>query len=127
MVASPVTLVLGASTNPERYAYKAIVALRQKGHAVVAVGAKEGQVMDVAIQTQLPKPYSVDTVSLYLGPDRQKEYIDALIALEPQRVIFNPGTENPLFSQQLIKAGIRCENACTLVLLATNQYQSQES
>ncbi|MEL0299343.1 MAG: CoA-binding protein, partial [Flavobacteriaceae bacterium] len=80
-----------------------------------------------AIQTQLPHPKTVDTVSLYLGPNRQKEYIDALIALEPQRVIFNPGTENPLFSQQLIKAGIRCENACTLVLLATNQYQSQES
>ena len=127
MVASPVTLVLGASSNPERYAYKAIVALRQKGHTVVAVGAKEGQVMDVAIETQLPHTNTVDTVSVYLGPDRQKEYIDSLIALEPQRVIFNPGAENPLFSQQLIKAGIRTENSCTLVLLATNQYQSQES
>jgi hypothetical protein len=35
------TLVVGASTNPERYAYKAIMQLRANEHTVLAYGFKK--------------------------------------------------------------------------------------
>lgn len=124
MVAQWTTLVLGASTKPERYAYKAITQLRAKNCPVVAVGAKTGTVAGVEFKTSLEQLPPIHTVSMYLSPARQEMYYDKIIALQPQRVLFNPGTENPAFAQRLQNEGIAVENACNLVLLATNQYET---
>ena len=67
---------------------------------------------------------NIHTVSLYIGAPRQEPYFDYIVNLNPKRVIFNPGTENPIFAQKLQEKGIPWENACTLVLLSTNQYKS---
>jgi predicted CoA-binding protein len=64
----------------------------------------------------------VDTVSLYLKPFRQKEYYDYILSLKPRRIIFNPGTENPELKELAEKQGIKIEEACTLVLLSTDQF-----
>ena len=88
------TLVLGASENPARYGNKAIYALRRKGHEVVAIGRRKGQVLDVPIDTEQKPLEGVDTVTLYLNPTNQQPYIDYILSLKPKRIIFNPGTEN---------------------------------
>jgi predicted CoA-binding protein len=115
------TLVVGARTNPERYAYKAIHLLRSNQHPVLAFGLKTGLVADITIQTEIPQE-SIDTITLYVGPDRQGELIAPLLALSPKRIIFNPGTENPAFIEQARLAGVETEIACTLVLLSTGAY-----
>ena len=116
------TLVVGASTNPERYSYKAIHSLRKHGHSVLALGLREGKVEDVEI-TKDKIPYkNIDTVTLYVGPGNQPGYFDYIESLQPKRVIFNPGTENKVFEDRLKALGIHVEIACTLVLLSTNQY-----
>ena len=76
--------------------------------------------MEIEISLKLYK--NIHTVTLYLNPKHQKAYYDYLIELKPQRVIFNPGTENPIFYKRLKEAGISYEIDCTLVLLSTNQY-----
>ncbi len=116
------TLVLGATTNKERYAYKAIHALTDNSHQVVAVGAKDGMALDVKIETSKVPFIGIDTVTLYLNPKNQQEYYDYIVSLHPRRVIFNPGTENPEFYEILEQNNIDFEVACTLVLLATKQY-----
>lgn len=116
------TLVLGATTNKDRYAYKAIHSLIGKSHQVVAIGAKKGMALDIPIETEKIPYHGVDTVTLYLNPQHQREYYDYIISLNPRRVVFNPGTENPEFYTLLKENGIDYEVACTLVLLATNQY-----
>ena len=116
------TLVLGASTNPSRYANMAIHRLVSKGKAVEALGLKEGEVAGVVIHTDAEGLTRPDTITLYVGPKNQHHYLDLMLQLAPRRVIFNPGTENPEVEQQLQKAGIETLSACTLVLLATNQY-----
>lgn len=116
------TLIIGASTNPERYSFKAITSLRQHKYDVIAHGLKSGIVADIEIQTEWPVNEKIDTVTLYVGPKNQPEYFDRILALKPRRIIFNPGTENLAFEQIASEAGIQCEEACTLVLLATNQY-----
>jgi uncharacterized protein len=116
------TLVLGASTKPDRYAFKAITALVEKGHSVLAIGQNTGEVAGVKIYTKAIPLSKIHTVSLYLNPARQKDYYNYIVEASPKRVIFNPGTENPEFYQLLELNNIKVEVACTLVLLATNQY-----
>ncbi|HEU0137789.1 MAG TPA: CoA-binding protein [Flavobacterium sp.] len=116
------TLVLGASANPSRYSYMAINSLTRREHSVVAVGLKESEVAGVTIQTKQIPFTNVDTVTLYLNPQRQKEYYNYVIGLQPKRVIFNPGTENPEFYQLLKSNGIEVDVACTLILLSSGQY-----
>ncbi len=118
------TLVIGASNNPDRYAYKAIKALLNHGHTVIAVGNREGAIDNIIISKNWPETNSIDTLTLYIGKVHQEAVIPKILALKPRRVIFNPGTENEVLETILRDAGIVVETACTLVLLATNQYQS---
>jgi predicted CoA-binding protein len=116
------TLVLGASNNPDRYSYQALMRLQKHHHEVVAIGRKAAVVEGISIQVGLPEIEGVDTVTLYLNPTHQQAYYEYIIGLHPRRVIFNPGTENPAFYALLTSYGIQIEVACTLVLLATHQY-----
>ena len=116
------TLVLGASENPARYSHMAILRLLTKEQSVVAIGQKIGEVEGVKIQTKQVPFTNIDTVTLYLNQTRQRDYYNYIISLAPKRVIFNPGTENPEFYQLLRSNNIKVEEACTLVLLGTNQY-----
>lgn len=116
------TLVLGASVKPEKYAFKAIAMLVEKGHSVIAIGPNKGEVAGINIRTKNIPLANINTVTLYINAERQKDYYNYIIETKPKRVIFNPGTENSEFYQLLQSNGIKVEVACTLVLLATNQY-----
>lgn len=116
------TLVFGASLNPERYSNIAINRLKDFKHEVNAFGLKSGTVRDVHVDTTLINYEDIDTVTLYINPSQQVDYYDYIIGLKPNRVIFNPGTENPEFYDLLKKNAINFEVACTLVLLSIGQY-----
>jgi uncharacterized protein len=116
------TLVLGASTKTDRYSFKAITQLVEKGHSVLAIGQNTGEVAGIKIYTKTIPLSQINTVSLYLNPARQRDYYNYIVEAKPKRVIFNPGTENPEFYQLLKLNNIKVEVACTLVLLTTNQY-----
>ena len=115
-------LVLGASLKPNRYSYFAIERLLNSDIEVFAVGNVKGVVHGVKVKTEKLMFSDIHTVTLYLNPKIQKEYYDYIISLHPKRVIFNPGTENPELFQILKDNNIEFEVACTLTLLATNQY-----
>ncbi len=116
------TLVMGASTEPTRYAYKAIKMLQRFGHPVVAIGKKADDLDGVKIEKEHVQFDGVDTVTLYLNPMNQKQYYDYIVGLNPKRVVFNPGTENPELYSILKENGIEVEVACTLVMLSVNHY-----
>jgi hypothetical protein len=116
------TLVLGASLKVDRYSNIAIYRLRKFNIDTVAIGMREGMVDDVKIHEELIPFQDIDTVTLYLNPQRQAAYYDYITSLKPRRVLFNPGTENPAFYELLAQHHIESEVACTLVLLGTNQY-----
>jgi predicted CoA-binding protein len=116
------TLVLGASPNPERYSFLATNLLIEKGFPVYAYGIKKGFIGDTIIHNEWPEKGTIDTITLYIGPAGQKEYYDAIIALAPRRILFNPGTENVELQALASKNGIETMEACTLVLLKTGQY-----
>jgi len=116
------TLVLGASDNPARYSYLAINKLADHGHPVVAIGKKVGKVRDVQIEKDHLPVTGVDTVTLYLNPMNQREYIDYILDLKPKRIIFNPGTENEQLISKAKENGIEPVIGCTLVMLSIGNY-----
>ena len=116
------TLVIGASDNPSRYSYLAIQRLRNHGHPVVAIGRRTSQVADVTIGTGTPALRDIDTVTLYLNPEHQRDFYNYILSLQPRRIIFNPGTENEELEDLAKAKGIAVMEACTLVMLSTNQY-----
>ncbi|OEK08775.1 CoA-binding protein [Flavivirga aquatica] len=116
------TLVLGVSLKSNRYSNYAVQRLIANKFEVVAFGLKKGKVSEVEIDTRLLPYEAIHTITLYLNPKRQKEYYNYIISLNPKRVIFNPGTENPELYKKLKENNIDFEVACTLVLLSTNQY-----
>jgi len=122
MIKNKKTLVLGATTKPERAAFKAIEMLVERGHSVLALGQNMGEVAGINIKTKAIPLKNIDTVTLYINPTRQKEYYNYIVDAKPKRVLFNPGTENPEFYQLLELNNIKVEVACTLVLLTLNKY-----
>ncbi|MEP5338526.1 MAG: CoA-binding protein [Algibacter sp.] len=116
------TLVFGASLKPNRYSNYAIQRLVANNIKTVAFGLKKGEVSGVKIDDELLNYEGIHTVTLYLNPKRQEAYYNYIVGLKPERVIFNPGTENQEFYKILKQNNIPFEAACTLVLLSTNQY-----
>ncbi len=117
------TLILGASSNPERYAYKATVKLASHGHEVFPVGLKSGNIEEHEILINNPIVADINTVTLYVGPKNQPMYYDYILnQIHPKRIIFNPGTENPELEKMAQEKGIETEVACTLVLLSLDNY-----
>ncbi|MEQ8623980.1 MAG: CoA-binding protein [Vicingaceae bacterium] len=116
------TVVIGATTNPSRYAYIAANRLVEHGHDIVPIGIKKGKVAGKNILNDKPSIEGVDTVTLYVGPTNQEEYYDYVVKLKPNRVVFNPGTENQEFEKLLENENIEVIQACTLVMLSANTY-----
>lgn len=116
------TVVLGASDNPTRYAYRAVEALLNNGIEPVPVGVRKGEIEGIDILKGHPKVEDVHTVTLYLNPERQKFYYDYIMKMKPKRIIFNPGTVNPELMDMAQKQGIEVEVGCTLVMLAIGNY-----
>ena len=112
--------ILGASPKPERYSHQAQLLLTEHGHEVFPVSPTGREILGVSGMTSVPS--GMDTVTLYLGPDRLMPVLDSLIKAAPRRVIFNPGTESPEAKAKLEEAGIETEEACSLVLLRTGSF-----
>jgi uncharacterized protein len=116
------TIVLGASAKPERYSNMAVRKLLQFNHPVIAVGNNKAVIENIeVIEELLPTPF-VDTITMYLSAKNQKKYYKNILALKPKRIIFNPGAENAELATLAASEGINVLEACTLVMLSTNQY-----
>jgi predicted CoA-binding protein len=117
--------VLGASAKPERYSNQAVERLLAAGYRVFPVHPALEEVHGVSVCASLGDiDAAVDTVTVYLSPERSAALRDELLALRPRRVIFNPGAENPELADALRGQGIAVLEACTLVLLASGQFDT---
>lgn len=117
------TVVAGASDDPSKYSYRAVQRLIAAGEKVTALGIKNGKIGDTEILADRPALESVDTVTLYISPKHQDAWMDYLLSLNPKRIIFNPGTENPVFAEKAQKQGIELLEACTLTMLSVGNYR----
>ena len=116
-------VVLGASDKPQRYSYRALKLLLEKGYRVYPVHPRLREIDGIRVYLRISEiGEPVDTVTLYVGPQNQPDFYDYVEKIKPRRVIFNPGTENKVFADRLKASGIETEEACTLVLLGIGAY-----
>lgn len=116
------TLIIGASTNPSRYSYLAAQMLTQAGHPIVNIGIDKGELFGEPIKRAEEPHNDIHSITLYISPRLQPQYYDYIIGTKPQRIIFNPGTENKELRDLAEQAGIETIEACTLVLIRTGQF-----
>jgi len=117
------TVVIGASSNPSRYSNTAIHQLLGIEVPVVAIGSKNEMVGNIEILTGFPEIEDVHTVTMYVGPQNQPQYYDYILnSLKPQRIIFNPGTENKEFEELAIQNNIKVINHCTLIMISNGSF-----
>lgn len=116
------TIVIGASAKQDRYSNRAVRMLQKDNHETIALGFEDAKIENISIEKDWKQYNDVDTVTLYLNPQRQKEYYNYILALKPKRIIFNPGTENAELEKLAKVNNISTLEACTLVLLSTGQY-----
>jgi predicted CoA-binding protein len=121
-----VVAVLGASSDSNRYSYKAIELLKQYGHTALAIHPRETEVLGLKvfpeIKNLIKQGIKVDTLTMYVNPALSTKFQQDILDLRPGRVIFNPGSENPELEKALHEHGIKFEEACTLVMLRTGQF-----
>lgn len=111
------TLVIGGSDKRDRYSNKAIRKLIEYGHSVESVGLRESKVESVEIVTGKPDLEDIHTITMYIGPLKQPEYYKYIVALNPSRIIFNPGTENKELEAIANDNGMEVVRNCTLIML----------
>jgi len=118
-----IVAIIGASNKPDRYAYKALKNLLSKGHIPVPINPRLEDIDGLKCYPNLESyPDKIDTITLYLRPAHLLPMVPQIIKIKPKRVIFNPGTEDAEIMEQLEEKGIEAQEACTLVLLNTNQF-----
>lgn len=116
------TLVVGASPNLQRYSNKAVRLLKRYNHEVIPLGIRNGEIDSLQIIKGKPEILNIHTITLYIGPARQPEYYYYLMGLKPERIIFNPGTENAEFMRLAANQGIETVQNCTLVMLNSDLF-----
>jgi predicted CoA-binding protein len=115
--------IIGASHKPQRYAWQAQKMLMDAGHQVYPVSGNGREIMGVEGFTSVNDiGDAIDTVTLYLNPQRHEAIKPDLLKLKPRRIIFNPGTESAALEKFYSDQGIETQRACTLVLLRTDQF-----
>ena len=114
--------VIGASTNPNRYAHIAVNRLQDKGHLPIPIGLEAGKIRDTKIHVGQPKLTDIHTITLYLRASKQRSLYDYILGLRPERIIFNPGAENTELEKLARANGILPVRACTMVMLATGAF-----
>jgi predicted CoA-binding protein len=116
-------VVLGASPKSNRYSNKAIRMLKEQGYDVIPVHPKIEVIEGLGVVSELGLiKQKVDTLTLYVGPERSKTMLDSIVSLHPGRVIFNPGTESQLLESHLDQHKIPYIKGCTLVMLETGTF-----
>jgi len=115
-------MVLGASPNKKRFSHSCVKSLLRRGYDVIPIGKKSGVIDEVEILTHKPRISGLDTVTLYLSSENQKDYYDYILGLKPNRIIFNPGAENPEFKKIAEDNGIDALERCTLVMLNSGNF-----
>ncbi len=116
-------VILGASPKPERYAYRAFQMLREYRHRPVPVNPAYDQILGERCYPRIRDvPEKIDTVTLYLGNARSHLLIDEIVAAKPDRIIMNPGAENPDLVRRARQNGIEVVEGCTLVMLRSGRF-----
>lgn len=117
--------ILGASPNKEKYSNKAIHMAQTQGLDPVLVNPKYTEIDGLPVIPSLKEVGKIDYLSIYLSYSILESIIEDIIHLANTQnslnIILNPGSDTPMALILFNRHQLPFIQACTLVLLSTNQ------
>ncbi|MCA9068539.1 MAG: CoA-binding protein [Planctomycetaceae bacterium] len=118
-MSQPTVAILGASQDRQKYGNKSVRAHRDQGYEVYPINPNVDEVEGLKAYpslTDLPVD-SVDRVSVYLPPHIGVTLLEAIKALNPKEVWFNPGSESPELLERARALGLNVIQACSIIAI----------
>ena len=111
--------VVGASDNPDRYSYKIIEKLIERGFRVYPVSPKLEELMGLkAYSTISDIPDEVDVVDMVVNPRIGIKVMEEISKKDIRYVWLQPGAESTEIHQFAKEKGIEAIDACILAVLS---------
>ncbi len=114
MRADDVTVVFGYSDNELKYSFKAYHLLKEFGFKALSFSPRADDFSKI--------PDSFNTLTMYVSSEISSKFKDQILSKKFNRIIFNPGSENPELEKICLEKKIEVVHGCTLVMLKTDQY-----
>lgn len=87
--------VVGASNNPEKYGYKIVANLAQRGYQIFPINLKEKEIHGLKVYPNLLElPVVPDLVDIVVPPAVAIEVIKSAVALGVKNIWVQPGAES---------------------------------
>jgi uncharacterized protein len=114
-------VVIGASSDRNKFGNKAVRAYRQQGYNVIPVNPKEDQVEGLpAVKTIRDVPVRPYRVSVYVPPPILLKLLPDIAAKGCDELWLNPGTESPEVLAEAERLGLNVIQACSIVDLGVS-------
>lgn len=116
--------IIGASTDKNRYSNILInMLINKEGEPVIIPVSPRYQEIEGIKTIPSLKELEIkpDIITIYVNPRLSSQMEESILHSGTKRVIFNPGSENPVLMNRLSEMGIKVEEACSLVLHSTGR------
>ena len=113
-------MVIGASTNREKYGNKAVRAYRRQGHEVFPVNPRADEIEGVRCYHTIGEvPGPIDRATIYLPPKLTLGVLDELAArgADVAELWLNPGSESDEVIKRAKELGFDPITACSIIAI----------
>jgi hypothetical protein len=112
-------MIIGASTNPDKFGHKAVRAYRAQGHDVLPINPNADLVAGIpAFADVADPPGPIDRATIYLPPEKGLAVIDALAARGDVRQLWlNPGAESEQLLDHARRLGFQPVVVCSITAI----------
>ena len=117
-------MIIGASTNREKFGNKAVRAFLRQGHDVFPVNPRADVVEGVRCYRGIADvPGPIDRASLYLPPELGLDAVRALAARgDVAELWVNPGAESPELLAEARRLGLNPIQACSILAIGEHPH-----
>ncbi|MEA3430555.1 MAG: CoA-binding protein [Nanoarchaeota archaeon] len=112
----PTYAIIGASNNPDKYGYKILKHLKEKGYNVIPINLKEKEILELKVYPKLSKvKEKIDTVIFVVPSSITETVLEDVKELKIKKVWMQPGSESKKAIEFCKKHKIECiYNACIM-------------
>lgn len=119
--------ILGASTNPEKFGHRAVLAFADAGFTVYPVNPRADSIAGLRCFPDLASlPCRPNVVSAYLPPEVLIETLPDLAERGCDELWLNPGTDTAGVANRARDLGLKAVSGCSLVALASGRLRAED-
>jgi len=108
--------IIGASSNPKKYGYKAVKAFLQRGYTVYPVNIREETILGLKVYKSIKDvPTRPDLITVYVPPQMTLKLLPDIAEKGCDELWLNPGTESEEVLKKAEELGLNVIQACSIL------------